>query len=131
MAGGGGRSQQEVRAFVYPTCTRDGRSVCGLAWEENRIQCYSFATRRFETLAEIGDNPLLASGWLVVPWFGLDADDNPLVVFDRSTRDLYALDWETLVSSPVMRWARALDIHDRRTAPLTGVLGVIAQAPEW
>lgn len=83
------------KGFVYPTWTRDGRSICGLAWEENRIQCYSFATRRFETLAEIGDNPLLASGWLMVPWFGLDADDNPLVVFDRSTRDLYALDWET------------------------------------
>jgi hypothetical protein len=83
------------KGFVYPTWRRDGRSVCGLAWEENRIQCYSFATRRFETLAEIGDNPLLASGWLQVPWVGLDADDNPLVVFDRSTRDLYALDWET------------------------------------
>jgi hypothetical protein len=82
------------KGFVYPTFTRDGRSICGLAWEENRIQSYSFATRRFETLAEIGDNPLLASGWLMVPWFGLDADDNPLVVFDRSTRDLYALDWE-------------------------------------
>jgi Tol biopolymer transport system component len=82
------------KGFVYPTWTRDGRSICGLAWGENRIQCYSFATRRFETLAEIGDNKLLASGWLMVPWFGLDADDNPLVVFDRSTRDLYALDWE-------------------------------------
>ena len=82
------------KGFVYPTFTRDGRSICGLAWEENRIQCYSFATRRFETIAEIGDNRLLASGWLMVPWFGLDADDNPLAVFDRSTRDLYALDWE-------------------------------------
>jgi Tol biopolymer transport system component len=81
--------------LLYPTWTRDGRSYCGLAWEKSRIECYSFATRRFETLAEIGDNPLLASGWLMVPWFGLDADDNPLVVFDRSTRDLYALDWET------------------------------------
>jgi Tol biopolymer transport system component len=82
------------KGFVYPTFTRDGRSICGLAWEENRLECYSFATRRFETIAEIGDNRLLASGWLLVPWFGLDADDNPLVVFDRSTRDLYALDWE-------------------------------------
>ena len=79
---------------LYPTWTRDGRSLCGLAWDKNRIECYSFATRRNETLAEIGDNPLLASGWLWVPWFGLDADDNPLVMFDRSTRDLYALDWE-------------------------------------
>jgi hypothetical protein len=80
---------------LYPTWTRDGRSLCGLEWGKNRIECYSFVTRRIETLAEIGDNPLFASGWLRVPWFGLDADDNPLVMVDRSTRDLYALDWET------------------------------------
>jgi hypothetical protein len=78
--------------FAYPTWTRHGQSFCALAWQENRIECYSIATREFETLAEIGDNPLLA--WVDVPWFGLDADGKPLVMFDRSTRDLYALDWE-------------------------------------
>jgi hypothetical protein len=78
--------------LAYPTWTRDGQSFCGLAPYANRIDCYSFATRRFETLVEIGENPLLA--WVDVPWMGLDADDNPLVMFDRSTRDLYALDWE-------------------------------------
>jgi hypothetical protein len=72
--------------------TRDGRSFCSLSLLRNRIDCYSFASRRSFTLADIGDNPLLS--WVEFPWFGLDADDNPLVMFDRSTRDLYALDWE-------------------------------------
>jgi len=79
-------------SLAYPTWSRDGQSYCGLAIEENRIDCYSFATRRTETIAEVGDNPLLT--WVVVPGLGLDADDNPLVMLDRSTRDLYALDWE-------------------------------------
>jgi hypothetical protein len=42
--------------------------------QANRVVCYSIANRRMETLAEIGDNPL--------------------VTFDRSTRDFYALDAE-------------------------------------
>jgi hypothetical protein len=56
------------------------------------VYCYSFPAGRLETIADIGDTPLLT--WVGAPWFGLDADDNPLVMFDRSTRDLYALDWE-------------------------------------
>jgi len=86
---------EEVGAarMTYPTWTRDGRSFCGLSEEGHRIECYSFSTRHFETLAELGEDALLT--WLHTPWFGLDADDNPLVMFDHSTRDLYALDWET------------------------------------
>jgi Tol biopolymer transport system component len=85
---------EEIGPFglVYPTWTRDGRAFCSLDREANRVACYSFSTRRVETLAEIGDNPLLS--WVNVPWFGLDADDSPLLMFDRSTRDVYALDWE-------------------------------------
>src|SRR5574341_690337 len=88
------RAWEEIapHRLEYPTWTRDGRSFCGLALQENRIECYSLAARRFETVAEISGNPLLT--WVGVPWFGLDADDNPLVMLDRSTRDLYALDWE-------------------------------------
>lgn len=76
----------------HPAWTRDGRSVCGLADREKRIACSSFDAGRLENVADIGDEPLL--NWIFNPWIGLDADDNPLVVFDRSTRDLYALDWE-------------------------------------
>ena len=78
--------------LVYPTWTRDGQSFCGLDREANRIACYSFASRRLETRAEIGDMPLLS--WVLVPWMGLDADDSPMVMRDRSTRDIYSLDWE-------------------------------------
>jgi hypothetical protein len=77
---------------AYPTWTRDGGSFCGLAPFLNRIDCYSFAPYRLETITEVGENRLL--NWIAVPWFGLDTGDNPLVMFDRSTRDLYALDWE-------------------------------------
>jgi hypothetical protein len=76
----------------YPNWTRDGEAICGLEHRENRIECYSTALGRWESLVEI-DRPLL--GWVVVPWMGLDPEDNPMVMFDRSTRDLYALDWET------------------------------------
>ena len=78
--------------LVYPTWTRDGQSFCGLDREANRIECYSFATRHLEPRAEIGDMPLLT--WVAVPWMGLDADDSPMVMRDRSTRDIYSLDWE-------------------------------------
>ena len=85
---------EEIGPFglVYPTWTGTvGPSVLSMC-RRTGSTCYSIATRRIETLAEIGDNPLLT--WVNVPWFGLDADDNPLVMFDRSTRDFYALDWE-------------------------------------
>ena len=73
----------------YPTWTRDGRSFCGLTESTPyRIQCYSLDAGRMETLVEVSDAPLFGN------WIDLDADDNPLVPFDRSTRDLYALDWE-------------------------------------
>jgi hypothetical protein len=79
-------------SLVYPTWTRDGQSFCGLAVEANRIECYSFVRHRLEVRAEIGDMPLVS--WVFVPWMGLDADDSPLVMRDRSTRDIYALDWD-------------------------------------
>jgi hypothetical protein len=90
----GRRAWEEIGPFGmhYPTWTRDGRGFCFHDPPANRVACYSFTTRSVETLAEIGDSPLLS--WVNVPWFGLDADDNPLVMFDRSSRDFYALDWE-------------------------------------
>jgi hypothetical protein len=36
--------------------------------------------------------PLLA--WVGAAWMGLDANDHPLVVADRSSTALYAFDWE-------------------------------------
>ena len=79
----------------FPSWTRDGQSFCGLAIDSNRIECYSFASRRLESRAEIGEMPLLTWRGIAVPWMGLDADDSPMVMRDRSTRDIYSLDWET------------------------------------
>jgi Tol biopolymer transport system component len=90
-----GRRQWEKApvGLVSPTWTRDGRSICGLAWGTStvsRIACYSFDRSRFETLATV-DLPLLVVANL--PAMFLDPDDAPVVVDDRSVRDVYALEW--------------------------------------
>jgi len=77
---------------AYPTWTHDGRSFCELSFAETAIECYSFATRRYETLTQLGEMRLLP--WVGVPWMGLDLDGSPMVMRDVSTSDLYALDWE-------------------------------------
>jgi len=56
------------------------------------VTCYSVVDRRLEVLASTREIPLVS--WMYVPWMGLDADDMPFVTADRSTRALYALDWE-------------------------------------
>jgi WD40 repeat protein len=76
----------------YANWSRDGQSFTGLNPATHRIERWSRATGRVETVAELGDVPLLT--WVVVPWMGLAPDGSPLVVRDRSTRDLYALDWD-------------------------------------
>jgi hypothetical protein len=77
----------------FPNWTRDGRLLCGLSLPSaDRIECYSFESGRWQTVAETGDLPLF--NWTGFPWIGLDIDDNPLVVVDRSTRELFAIDWE-------------------------------------
>ena len=80
--------------LTSPTWTRDGRRVCGLVYNPlaaNRVACYSFDRRRFEALATV-DLPLLAVA--NVPAMFLDPEDAPIVVVDRSVRDIYALEWE-------------------------------------
>lgn len=53
---------------------------------------FDFATRRWTTLVDLSDTPLVAE--FGPPWVGLAADDSPLFLRDRGTRDLYALDWD-------------------------------------
>ena len=76
----------------YPNWSPDGQSFTGLNGATRRIERWSRATGRLEPVADVSDIPLLA--WEVVPWMGLAPDGSPMVVRDRSTRDLYALDWE-------------------------------------
>jgi Tol biopolymer transport system component len=78
--------------IAYPNWSRDGQSFVGFNEATRRIERWSRATGRLEAVADVGDIPLLT--WVVVPWMGLAPDGSPMVVRDRSTRDLYALDWE-------------------------------------
>jgi Tol biopolymer transport system component len=79
-------------SLTHPNWSRDGQSFVGLDTRTRRIERWSKTTRRLETVAEVGDIPLVS--WVHAPWMGLAPDGSPLVVRDRSTRDLYALDWE-------------------------------------
>jgi hypothetical protein len=77
--------------IAYPQWTRDGTAVCGLDLFTGRIDCLSIATGRVVTLAQ-PPFPLLA--WVGAAWMGLDSNDRPLVVADRSKTALYAFEWE-------------------------------------
>jgi hypothetical protein len=79
----------------YENWTRDGRRVCGVDASPagvTGLKCWSFDRRRSEPLASVGDLPLLTVAML--PAAFLAPDDTPLVVVDRSLRDIYALEWE-------------------------------------
>jgi hypothetical protein len=78
--------------LAHMNWSRDGQALTGLNVPARRIERWSRKTRQLETVAEVGDIPL--GSWVHVPWMRLAADGSPLVVRDRSTRDLYALDWE-------------------------------------
>ena len=78
-------------ALLFATFSRDGRRFCGLAFPEvDEIACYSVPDGRKEVVAEI-DEPLLPPSF---PSLTLDANDAPIVVRDRSSREIYALEWE-------------------------------------
>ena len=77
--------------IAYPVWSKDGSSFTGILWSSPKIVRWSRATRRIEPVADLSEIPLLI--W-ISPWMGFAPDGSPLVVRDRSTRDLYALDWE-------------------------------------
>jgi Tol biopolymer transport system component len=78
--------------LAHPTWLPDGQSFIGLDYLAMRLERWSRATRRLEPFADLRDLPLVA--WVDNPWMGLGPDGSPLVMRNRSTRDLYALDWE-------------------------------------
>nr|MCU0232307.1 protein kinase [Acidobacteriota bacterium] len=77
---------------AYCSWAPDGQSITALDVPAARIVRWSRVTGRLETVADTRDIPLLT--WVDVPWMGLGPDGSPTVVRDRSTRDLYTLDWE-------------------------------------
>jgi Tol biopolymer transport system component/predicted Ser/Thr protein kinase len=77
---------------AYASWSADGESVTSLDLDTKRLLRWSRATGRVEVVADVGDIPLLTA--FQVAWTGLAPDGNPLIVRDRSMRDLYALEWE-------------------------------------
>jgi WD40 repeat protein len=77
--------------LAYPNFTRDGQSVIGCTGSE--IQGFSLRDRRLGKIADLGPiqptSPLFAAWWV-----GLDPEDAPIVLADKSTYELYALDLE-------------------------------------
>jgi len=90
-----GRSEWEDVGFhslAYPNWTRDGEAIIGLNWEGQRVERLDLKTRRGTTVVDLAETSLVMSDY--GSWMGLAADDSPVVLRDRGTRDLYALDWE-------------------------------------
>jgi Tol biopolymer transport system component len=81
-----------VRSAAWATFTPDGKALVGLNTEVLRVERFSFDTRRAETLIDLRGHSLAFGG--AAPWMGLAPDGSPLVLQDRSTSDVYALDWE-------------------------------------
>ena len=83
-------------AAARPYSTRAGRATgdrsSGSTSSTNRIERWRRDTGQVEPVADVEGIPLFV--FMDVPWVGLDADDRPLVTADRSTRDIYSLDWE-------------------------------------
>jgi len=79
------------RGLAYASWTRDGRAIVGLS-PSSTVDRIDLASRRRTTLVDLSDTPLVAE-W-GPPWVGLAADDSPLFLRDRGTRDLYAFDFE-------------------------------------
>ena len=52
----------------------------------------SRATGRVEPVVDVGEIPRVT--WPSSPWMDLAPDGSPLILRDRSTRDLYVLNWE-------------------------------------
>jgi len=87
-----GRWEPAGEMAGFPSWSSDSEWITSISRETRRILRWSRVTRKSETIADLEDMPLLElAGY---PWMGVAPDGSPLVVRDRSTRDLYALDWE-------------------------------------
>jgi DNA-binding winged helix-turn-helix (wHTH) protein/Tol biopolymer transport system component len=84
-------------AVHYPTWSHDGKylyfQLTSPDTNNDRIARLRLSDRRIETVAEIGDLGRLTAG-TIGHWFGLAADDSPLLARDISTQEIYALEME-------------------------------------
>jgi eukaryotic-like serine/threonine-protein kinase len=79
--------------IMYPNWSSDGRSVLGLQDRPTRrIVRFSLSTQRLDVVVDLSDFRLAPTQGTF--WMALAPDGAPLVVRDRSTSDIFALDWE-------------------------------------
>jgi Tol biopolymer transport system component len=91
-----GRTEWEdvdSHSLAYPNWTRDGEAIIGLKLEGQRVERFDLKTPQWTTVVNLAETPLVMSDY--GSWMGLSADDSPVIMRERGTRDLYALDWET------------------------------------
>ena len=81
-----------VPSAAWATFTPDGKALVGLNTDALRVEKFRFDTRRSEVVVDLRDQSLAFGG--AVPWMGLGPDGSPLILQNRSTSDIYALDWE-------------------------------------
>jgi serine/threonine protein kinase/Tol biopolymer transport system component len=80
-----------VRA-AFLNWSADGQYVYFLRWAKDpAVLRVRIADRRLEQVADLTNLPTTGN---IGPWMGLDPDDSPLILRDRGTQDVYALDWE-------------------------------------
>jgi Tol biopolymer transport system component len=82
----------DLHRVAFPNWTRDGEAIIGLNLTGPRVERLDLKARQWTTVVDLAQTPLVPSDG--VAWMGLAADDSPVVVRDRGTRDLYAFDWE-------------------------------------
>ena len=87
----GWRDLEQPSDLWYPTFSRDGETVYGLALDQRAIVSFGTHAPGRSKVAELGSTEPTAP-WQDV-WMGLDPEDNPLLLRDTGFSDLFVLDW--------------------------------------
>jgi eukaryotic-like serine/threonine-protein kinase len=78
-------------AFAFENWSQDGRYIYVVDIVGEDIARVDIVNRKLERLVSLKDVPIhTADAW--AQWTGLAADDSPLIMRDRSTQEIYALD---------------------------------------
>jgi eukaryotic-like serine/threonine-protein kinase len=81
----------KVRA-AFPNWSRDGQYVYFLRWlDEPAVLRVRISDGKLEQVSDLRDLPTTGN---IGPWLGLAPDDSLLLLKDKGTQDIYALDWE-------------------------------------
>jgi eukaryotic-like serine/threonine-protein kinase len=86
-------SQLAKERAAFPNWSRDGQYVYFLRFLDHpAVLRVRIADGKVEQVLDLTNLPTTGN---IGPWLGLDSNDDPLVLKDMGTQDIYALDWET------------------------------------